>query len=56
MSKKFGIKVLVKESNQYGFIVRRFNSQAYEIELDDNKVVVLDPKEFIEIERDKDEN
>ena len=46
---KFGVKVkILKDENKYGTIVRRLDSSAYEIEID-NEILVLNPNEFKEI-------
>lgn len=50
----YGIKVKIKDSEQYGFIVRRLNAQAYEIGLENSdEVVILSPEEFIEVGQDE---
>lgn len=51
--KNYGVKVFIKESSEYGFIVRRLNCQNYEIILENDKVVNLSPNEFIEIEKEE---
>ena len=47
------VAVLVKDTGERGCITRRLNAHAYEIWLEDGSMKVLDPDEFIEIERKK---
>ena len=52
----YGIKVLVIKTNEYGYITRRLNAQAYEIWLESGVEVVLDKDEFVELKKgEKDE-
>jgi hypothetical protein len=45
----FGVKVFVKNTGEFGYIVRRLNSQTYEIWLESKKELILDINEFVEI-------
>lgn len=47
--KDFGVKVLIKETEEYGYITRRLDSQNYEIWTESEKELTLGPSEFIEI-------
>jgi len=54
MLKNFGVKVLIKDTNQNGFIIRRLNANSYEIQIEESdEILILDPKEFIELEKEQ---
>lgn len=52
---KYGIRVLIKKTNEYGYIIRRIDSQRYEIWLDSEKEISISPEEFVEIKKEKNE-
>jgi translation initiation factor IF-1 len=53
--KKIGVKVLVKKTNEQGYITRRLDADNYEIWLESGDLITISPKEFLEIQGDKNE-
>jgi hypothetical protein len=49
----FGVRVLIKETNELGYITRRLDAHSYEIWLDSGRELVLDPEEFIELKKEQ---
>lgn len=52
MHKKFGVKVRLLEEDCCGYIVRRLNSESYEIATEDERIFILSPKEFEEVDEE----
>jgi len=51
--KSKGVKIKVKDGEEYGYILRRLNADSYEVWLESaDSTVVLSPKEFVEVEDD----
>lgn len=51
--KNFGVRVFVEKNNEYGYIIRRLDAQNYQILLDSELEVFIGPNEFVEIEKEK---
>ena len=51
--KSKGVRIKVKDGEEYGYILRRLNADSYEVCLGGgDSTVVLSPKEFVEVEDD----
>lgn len=53
--KDFGVRVFVKKHKEHGYIIRRLDSQNYQILLDSQLEIFIGPDEFVEIKKENED-